>query len=203
MKKIVFSIAVAFATICGLNASAQSNDSCATKKCCNKTETCVCNDSCRSEGKCECSDKCKMGDCVASTGCMKKSKCNDRPACHKKQGKHHGCKGNRVHPERCNPMKDLNLTAEQEKKMNDLRETYREKSRKYVEKQRAEREKRAAEYDKQIKKILTPEQYAKYKEMRKVRKFGHKNCFEFNGDCNMRRDCDNKAINCGEMRNKR
>lgn len=66
--------------------------------------------------------------------------------------KHQGC-------DRKFPMKELNLSAEQQEKMKSLREDYKTKQRELADNHR-----------KEVQQVLTPEQQSKMKELRESRK---------------------------------
>lgn len=144
MKKFAIALTMALmgAGILPLSMNAQENN---TQTSSTQTEKTECQ---KKEAKC-CG---KDGEFKAEKGKFKTRHHGD-----KKVGK--GKKGSK---ERMNPMAGINLTDAQKDKLKELRKEQKASVEKIDKEARAKKEKARAEFDKDLKKVLTPEQYAQY-----------------------------------------
>lgn len=93
---------------------------------------------------------------ACSTAPTEKSCCKaDKKKCDKKEGRHDKKKCNKL-------FKGIELTADQKAKLQSLKESQRKEFEKDKQKMREQREKRMDARDKELSKILTPEQMAVY-----------------------------------------
>lgn len=132
MKKII--LPLAFAAFMGMTMNAQTNNSVknAETGCCQKQEQC-----CKNDGK----------------------KC-DKQA--KKDGQKKGDMSRRGGKERFNPFQGIELTADQQAKLQNLREERKLADQKKSEDRKAEKAEQKKQFNEKVKSILTPEQYAQY-----------------------------------------
>lgn len=162
MKKTIITLSLAILTSLGITATAAPTslprpgaDSQPTSVCRPGTPDCKPNPDCRPAPTCRPNPACKPApDCKPCPEFGHKGDFR----------KHH--KGNRP-----NPFAGMALSPEQKRKLDALHSDRRSKAdqfkadkKKFDKKQRDKRAKAYADYDKKLKKILTPEQYAQYKE---------------------------------------
>lgn len=166
MKKILLTLSLALATAIVIPSAASAQDV-ATEKKAECTQTC-------SKDKKECKDfqKCKDGkEC--------KKDCKSKKACKGKKGKGKKAKGNHRHQADCsncqNPLfNGITLSADQQQKFQALREKQNAERKADLAQQKADKAKqkaanaeqrkmKAEAFDKEVEKILTPEQYNQYK----------------------------------------
>ncbi len=108
--------------------------------------------------------------------------CIDNDECYRRPGSDRSC----------SLMKGITLTPEQKKKVEAYEEKMRKQYKKQREKARDDRKKYAEKSDKEIKKILTPEQYRQYEANKAALKHrGHKDNF---------RNCDKRHKHATGMR---
>lgn len=92
---------------------------------------------------------------------------NSKKSDKKQEGKKGGKKGKRDKGDFSKKFESLNLTDSQKAKIEALKSENKENFKKGEKVSKEDREKRFAEMDKQMKKILTKEQYAKFQEIQK------------------------------------
>lgn len=113
-------------------------------------------------------------------------------------------------PRHQNPLAGIELTPEQQKKVDALRDKRHKEMDKARDKQRKEMKKRGDKMDKEMKKILTPEQYARYESNKAASRQchrghlgkgegrGHKGKGRHHGDCKHDGKCKGRD-NCPEV----
>lgn len=180
MNKIAISIVAAMAIFtCSANSNAQTkNENTVTcgNELCNKS-VCANPENCNPDF-CVNFENCNPDSCVKRNNCpaVQKGKCHKNGKFKNKKGK--GGKGIafrdsksprlnkskfRMHDRQLDPFAGIELTAEQQKKLDNLKADRRKEAAKLKEKTAEEKREIRAEFDKKIKGILTEEQYAKYK----------------------------------------
>ncbi|MDE6268127.1 MAG: DUF1682 domain-containing protein [Muribaculaceae bacterium] len=98
--------------------------------------------------------------------CQKQEQCckTDGKKCEKEAKKEGHKKGDMRHggKERFNPFQGIELTADQQTQLQNLREERKLADRKKSEDRKAEKAEQKKQYNEKVKSILTPEQYAQY-----------------------------------------
>ena len=145
-----------------------------------------CGESC---GQSACASPCD-NPCVSKKGCGKELKFCDR-------GRHHGNFGKKGCG-RFNPFDGIELTDAQKDKVKKAREARKEKCGKIREKMEKERVKADESYMKELQKVLTPEQMAKFRANRESMKKksdvkpGNKGCTR----AGRMKECAGPQLNC-------
>lgn len=168
MKKTIMTLVAAFALGCGV-AAAQAQSSCPVSKnakaecetpCntnCTAPEQAPCNKPCNKPCVAPCDQPCtQVCDQVCDRPCYKKDFCKGKKDKRRRPGCFNGNPGD------C--MKELNLTPAQQAEMSKLFKERGEKMESYRNDMDKKRQKVQEKFDKDVQKILTPEQYAKFKE---------------------------------------
>lgn len=198
MKKIIMALSLAAMLAIPATALAQNagngKNTCKPAKCSQTSCNTPCNTNCNPG--CNPCDSCTA---ACTPACANTPVCangdNNGKACRKDfKGKHHGKKGHCKYSKKSmsqldarnlpkgNPlMYGIELSADQQQKMQSFREQQKADRQKVkaeaASKNAKDREKRMAAYDKEMKKILTPEQYKQYeanKEAMKTRRDAQK-----------------------------
>lgn len=176
MKKIVIALCMALASVAVLPTSinAQNVNNTEEQQSTSKSERKMKTKGERDGKDLKITDKAKERKDGAKTKCDKdskgcKSKCDKAgkgKGCHKGDGKMKKCKKN--------PFAGIELTADQQAKLDQLRDKGREAEMKVKQDAREKKAKMREDFDNEVKKILTPEQWTKFEsnkaEMQKSKK---------------------------------